>query len=361
MPRDPRPLPASLGEGFSVRQAADAGVTRRRLRGSDLEAPLRGVRLRPRAKRTADDVPDAGGRAPEAAELRAEILRRARAYATIAPPHALFTRVTAAIAWGLPLPLRVLRRFAAMRSPATDPEGRRTPRPDATTAREPRELDVGVPVPHRASKASGIRGHQLKIAPGDVRSANGLTVTSPAMTWALLAPELSVDELIELGDAIVRIPRAMGMRRGDPASALASIADLEATTAGGRRHGATKLREALPQIRVGSASPPETRVRLACVRAGLPEPALDVDVFDAEGHAIGYTELAYIDERILIEYEGDHHRTDRAQWYRDIEKHAAAVAAGWNVIRLTAKDAYPSTDPAVAKIRAALLREGWPR
>lgn len=34
-----------------------------------------------------------------------------------------------------------------------------------------------------------------------------------------------------------------------------------------------------------------------------------------------------------IEVEGDHHRTSRRQWERDLEKYASYAEAGWQVIR----------------------------
>jgi hypothetical protein len=97
-----------------------------------------------------------------------------------------------------------------------------------------------------------------------------------------------------------------------------------------------RLRAALGQIRVGAASPPETRIRLACVRRYYL--SLDVDVFGVDGRPIGFTELAFPDHGVLVEYEGDHHRRSPKQWQRDIEKHAACVAAGWEVVRPTAAD-----------------------
>lgn len=183
-------------------------------------------------------------------------------------------------------------------------------------------------------------------------------MTNAATTWAHLAELLTVDELIAVGDAIVHIPRARGMRRGKPADALASISDLQAVAAAPRR-GAAKLREAIAHVRVGSASPTETDVRLALIRAGLPEPELDVDVYASDGTAIGYTEIAYEKYRILVEYEGDHHRRDRAQWERDILKHAACSAAGWEVIRITSPQMRPTPSVAVSRVRAALVRAGW--
>ena len=134
---------------------------------------------------------------------------------------------------------------------------------------------------------------------------------------------------------------------------------LEAALNAGRRRGAARLREALPQIRVGAASQPETDLRLALGRAGLPEPTLDYDVIGPGGELIGCTEIAYPTYRVLVEYEGDHHRTDRAQWNRDIEKHARAAAAGWSVLRLTSRHLYPGSGAAVDQVREALIRAGW--
>lgn len=46
--------------------------------------------------------------------------------------------------------------------------------------------------------------------------------------------------------------------------------------------------------------------------------------------------LAYPDLRIAIEYEGDHHRTDRIQWSHDIERERWVCQEGWDYIRVTA-------------------------
>jgi hypothetical protein len=351
MPRQASRLPPELGDAFSVRAALDAGLTRRRLRHDDLATPIRGLRLvtTEPASETVDGVHRV---ATESGMLRKELLRRATAYASIAPAHAFYVGATAAVAWDLPLPIRVLRARdrATAKSAAPRNDGMRS---------SPRRLDVGVFRPHRASKAAGVHGRELRESLTSVRSHAGLRLTSPATTWAFLATELTVDELVVLGDAIVRIPRARGMRRGSPSSALATVEQLEAAMNAGVRHGASRLRAALPLIRVGSASPPETDLRLAIVREGMPEPELDYDVYTAAGDAIGFTELAYPAFRVLVEYEGDHHRTDQAQWDRDIAKHAACLDAGWTPVRITARHLYPSPAPALTAIRRALVRGGW--
>ncbi|GAB3801190.1 hypothetical protein GCM10028798_16790 [Humibacter antri] len=175
----------------------------------------------------------------------------------------------------------------------------------------------------------------------------------------MLADDLSVDELVEVGDAIVRIPRCHGMQRGTPGDALATLEQLSAAASAPYRRHAAKLRTALAMIRVGSSSAAETRTRLAGARAGLPDPHLDYDVFAANGTPIGFTEFAYPEYRVLTEYDGDHHRTDRKQWQRDVDKHSACVDAGREVVRLTSGLVYPSAKPAIARIRTALIRGGW--
>lgn len=334
MPRLPHPLPPALGGEFSVAHARRLGVSAARLARSDLERPFHGARMIVAHRGQVD--PDESPAARESRLLRAEIARRARAAASIAQPGWFFSHVTAAVLWELPLPLRVLRD-------AVGTDG---------------GIDVAVCGESRAPRGRGIRGHQLRPELVSIRLLGEVAVCSPASVWAQLAPLLSIDQLVELADAIVYIPRRRGMVRGTSADALGTPEQLAAAMDAGRRHGVDRLRAALPQMRIGAASPAETRIRLAVIRAGLPEPELDVDVYAADGTAIGFTEFAYPDYRLLVEYEGDHHRVSRAQWNRDIEKHAACVDAGWSLVRLTSAHAYPDVAPAVRRIRAALERTG---
>ncbi|HKT55150.1 MAG TPA: hypothetical protein VJR25_00130 [Microbacterium sp.] len=293
----------------------------------------------------ADSSPDESPAARDARRYTAEITGRAQALAQVMPPTWVFCHVTAAVLWGLPVPLRLLR-------PAVERNRDQSIVP-------PRGLDVGILAPGRAPRRVGIRGYELSPRLATVRTVKGMPVTSPATTWAMLAAQLTVDELVALGDAIVFIPRRQGMKRGTPDDALGTVAHLASAAHAPLRRHAVKLRQALALVRVGSASAAETRVRLGCVRGGLPEPTLDFDVFALDGTAIGFTEFAHEEFRVLTEYEGDHHRVDRAQWQRDVEKHAACVDAGWEVLRLTAADAYPRVEPAVERIRRALIRGGW--
>ena len=52
---------------------------------------------------------------------------------------------------------------------------------------------------------------------------------------------------------------------------------------------------------------------------------------------IGRVDLVYLAFKIIIEYEGDQHRTDRAQWNRDIDRHEDFARDHWTLIRVTSE------------------------
>lgn len=61
---------------------------------------------------------------------------------------------------------------------------------------------------------------------------------------------------------------------------------------------------------------------------------------------------------MIVEIEGDHHRTSRRQWHRDIEKYRNYADAGWYVVRLTSAHV-GSTRLGVSIVAQALQRRGW--
>ncbi len=324
MPRPAALLPADLGESFSYVEAISLGATARRLRARDLEAPFRGTRLR-RPYLHIDTVDDAP-RARERAQ-RHELLRRAHAFAQVMPPGSFFSGRTAAVIYGAPV-------------------------------EHGPELEVAVFAPTRAPRRRGIRGVKVSPALAHTMQYDGLQVATPASAWAMLSAQLTVVELVVLGDALVQVPRdSTGARH--PERALATPWQLTQAVAAGRRPGVLRLRTALALVRVGSSSPLETEYRLDAAACGLPDPLLDVEIRDAHRMLLGISEVVYPEQRTIVEVEGDHHRTSRTQWDRDIEKYRAYAADGWEVVRLTARH-LRSTPPRGAEIVGEVLRRrGW--
>lgn len=107
----------------------------------------------------------------------------------------------------------------------------------------------------------------------------------------------------------------------------------------------------------GADSPPETEFRLDAAAAGLPHPQLDVEIRDRTGRLLGISEFLYPEQRVVVEIEGDHHRTSRRQWERDIEKYRNYATIGIEVVRLTA--GHRRAGAAVAIVRDVLTRRGW--
>ena len=218
-------------------------------------------------------------------------------------------------------------------------------------------LQIGCFAPRRAPKRRGIEGRQIAAHLAGVRTFKGMPLASPASAWAMLASTLEVRELIIIGDALVQIPRDERGRQ-QPERVLATIAQLRAAADAGPRPGRPKLLAALEHIRVGSSSPLETEYRIDAASAGLPDAHLDVQINDERGRRIGISEFVYPDHRVIVEVEGDHHRTSRAQWRRDIAKYEAYKAAGWDVVRVTSSHIRGSYE-AVLIVGAALRRHGW--
>ncbi|BDZ40384.1 hypothetical protein [Microbacterium suwonense] len=299
-----------FGEIFSVRVARAHGIGHGRLRGHDLQAPFHGVRAQSNAVEPAA-VAIAGIENPYERQRRFRI-ERARTYAARLHTGHFFSHQTAASIWGAPLPIEFTESGALAEGDAL-------------------ALHVSVlgylPFP----RASGIVGHRTYSSLTTVTEHIGLRVASPATTWVSLGG-LSVHDLVALGDFFCREWRE-GYGRPDAGRApLATRADLEAALEAGRRYGAARLREALSLIREDSWSPRESLVRCILLEAHLPEPELNVDVFDSGGRFLGCVDMAYPDQRVAVEYLGMLHGE---QWAADVERLAALRAAGWTVVEIT--------------------------
>jgi very-short-patch-repair endonuclease len=70
----------------------------------------------------------------------------------------------------------------------------------------------------------------------------------------------------------------------------------------------------------------------------LPEAELNAEVFAEDGHFIARVDFLWREARVVVEYEGDHHRTDRRQWQSDIQRTRLLESIGWRVIRITSAD-----------------------
>lgn len=299
MPRRLAPLPPELlTRPFTVAQARAAGVTGWRVGHPSLHAPFRGMRT---------STPARAG----------DVVGRCLELLPLLPATAVFSHATA-------LDLHRVDRPLGLR------------RPD--------DLHVQVPEGVGRPRWRGVVGHTWAPPQIPTRSVFGVPVLPVELVWVRLAAELTDRELVVVGDALLRRTSAL--------TTLDALRRAVATLSPGTR-GIRRLRTALDRLRPRTDSCMETRLRWAIVQSGLPEPEVN-PVLRTRTGAVVMPDLAYLDARIAVEYDGDVHRTDRATWRRDIARRQIMESAGWRTITCTADDIH-RPDRALAWIRKALL------
>ena len=100
--------------------------------------------------------------------------------------------------------------------------------------------------------------------------------------------------------------------------------------------GLPQLRRALDLVDAGAESPRETWLRLLLIGAGYPRPTTQIPVLGPSGRPRYYLDMGWEALQLAVEYDGDHHRTDRAQFGNDIERLEYCNDVGWQVIRVAA-------------------------
>ena len=78
---------------------------------------------------------------------------------------------------------------------------------------------------------------------------------------------------------------------------------------------------------------------------------MNAPLVDVGGHFFATPDLSWPAQKVVLEYEGDHHRSDKRQWHIDLERYATLQDAGFTVVRAAAPDL---RDP--ARILARLRR-----
>jgi len=147
-------------------------------------------------------------------------------------------------------------------------------------------------------------------------------VTEPADTWADLAGNLDLAELVAVVDAMIR-------------DGLVRPKDLERISEDRSTPGVRLLRRALLLVRAGSASPWESKARVQFSMWGLPEPELNVDVRDAGSRWLARPDFLWRERRVVGEYDGDQHRTDRTVWQYERDRRARLEDAGYSYVEMT--------------------------
>jgi hypothetical protein len=195
-------------------------------------------------------------------------------------------------------------------------------------------------------KTRGIRPHRVKAIPPSV-TRHGLRTTSPERTWLDMAGCCDLVQLVTLGDSLVR-------------AGATTPARLVATVPAGEGKRLRLARRAAGLVREKVDSPMESRLRLLFVLAGLPEPVVNFDVLDADGHVRYRLDLSFPDQMLAFEFEGRHHVDVVKQWERDIVRREDLEAEGWRFVLVTSSKLYAAPADVLARIVAAMADRGVP-
>lgn len=308
-PRVPLP-PGFAHEPFAVAAARATGLGERRLYGRDLTRPFHGVRAVPQPVPEQETLNERETR---------ELLARCREYAPRLRAGHFFSHQTAARLWGCPLPTR---------------------------------FDAGEPLhvanPSRAVRCAGIVGH--RVAGRITVERFGLPLSDPVDTWLAVAGTLPLDELVAIGDHLILDPRELDPRDARP---FATYEELAGRTRAYHGHGARAATAALPLLRQGAESRPETLLRLLLARAGFVDPELQAEIRDGTGRWLGYADLYWRMARVVVEYDGQHHRTDSRAYDRDMTRIEDFVAAGNAVVRVRKQALFGNPSGVITRVHRA--------
>ncbi|MGM7666900.1 hypothetical protein [Microbacterium sp. A93] len=344
--RYPRPLPEALVDReFTRAEALALGVRPGRLRRRDIErvghgryrwagrsSPVEELEERPDQPEPTAPVHDLAVAGEQEAEQEAEphvvdaadtagspgseptpsvhstLPRAAAVLATV--PDACASHLTAALVrdWWLPQKSQATRMVHVTRQPER----------------------------HRL-RYPGIITHRSLLPADEVVLVHGRRVTSPERTWLDCATLLSLQDLVILGDHLVREPYAWAETRRTQWTTVEALRECLQAHPG--VPGISRARNALELIRVGADSPQETLLRLAMHRVGLPAPALQVECWDAQ-YSTDFpatADLGYPQWLIAIQYEGQHHGEGN-QLAKDLRRDQAFLRQGWTVLRFGSAD-----------------------
>lgn len=160
---------------------------------------------------------------------------------------------------------------------------------------------------------------------GEIQLLNGLSVTTPERT------AFDIGRRGTLGRAVADL------------DALAAATNFKVTDVGeleaSHRHvrGLRKLEAALELVDAGAQSPKETWLRLLLIKAGFPKPQTQIPVLGQDGFRRYFLDMGWEDIMLAVEYDGDQHWTDPAQYAWDVDRQEYIDRVGWTVIRVVGR------------------------
>jgi hypothetical protein len=191
---------------------------------------------------------------------------------------------------------------------------------------------------------AGIVARKERVADDEITLVDGVRVATVARTAFDLGRYQARDRAVARMDALMRAA---------PFS-IEEVLLLAKRYRGAR--GVKCLKDTLPLVDGGAASPRETWLRLIYIDGGLPKPTTQIPIFDVDGELLRTVDMGWEAFKVLSEYDGDQHRTDRPQYVKDMRVIPKIERLGFIVERVIKEDR-----PAAILRRAwdAMISHGW--
>ena len=181
----------------------------------------------------------------------------------------------------------------------------------------------------------------------EVLHVGGIAVTSAARTAFDIGRHTVVETV-----AVIRIDALMNRTSLD-CDAIRGVANAHPGV-----RGLPRLGKALSLVDGGAESPQETAARLVLIRAGLPRPTTQVNVFDEFGEFVARVDMAYEGIKVAIEYDGEQHWSNPEIRQADIDKMYELNRLGWIVIRVSSDQLRYRRTTYTARVEKALRERG---
>jgi hypothetical protein len=196
----------------------------------------------------------------------------------------------------------------------------------------------------RARRQDGLLVRTDTVADDEITKVAGIPVTTRART------AFDLGRYLPRGEALARLDALM---RAAPFS-YEDVLLLAKRYRGAR--GLKQLRQLLPLVDGGAASPQETWLRLLYIDAGLPRPTTQIPIVEGRGRLVRMADVGWEDFMVVSEYDGEHHQTRRGQYVKDIKSLRRARSLGWIVDQVIREDRAAEV---VDRARTALISRGW--
>lgn len=198
----------------------------------------------------------------------------------------------------------------------------------------------------RSPRGVRIRRRIRELPPGHMVEKQGVLCTSAARTAVDVGRWEDDDD-----KAIAKIDAVCNRSRITVASLAEAIDQMRGL------HGVNRVRSLLRWCDERADSPPETRLRLMLIRAGLPAPTPQLVIRNEYGVKIAKADLGYERQKVAIFYDSELHR-DKQTWEFDAWANAQMAELGWERVRVTSQ-MMRTPGTLIRQIGSAVMRGDW--